>query len=401
MTVAPRTHWFAVFALFAAGLVASMQFAKLIPVLLLVGNELHLTLVQSALAVSLLGLVGIVFAVSAGAIASAVGLKRSVLLALAAGAVFAAMGAAAPTATLFLATRVLEGLAHLFIVVTAPALMSQHATAHDRPIVLSLWACFFGVGFSMVSAAAPAIVALGGWRGLMLAHAATMALVLGMAALALRQSGYHDSHGRLPRLGDIGRAHVALATTRGPLLLALTFCGYTILFLAMLTFMSLSLKTQQQWPAARADTFMSAVTLVALATTLASGFLVRHGVPFVAGVAVAFALIAAGTGALFFFPLGDAAVMAAIATAMAGFGLVPGFVLSSVPRVAPTPELASLTYGAIALFGNLGTFTGTPVFAALYEAGGWPAGGAAVLLACALGVALAFGAARHMSPETA
>ena len=89
----------------------------------------------------------------------------------------AAAGAAAPDSSTFLASRFLEGFSHLLIVVCAPALMAMHAAPRDRPVVLSLWGCFFGVGFAATSAAAPMIIMWGGWRGLMLAHALPMQLL--------------------------------------------------------------------------------------------------------------------------------------------------------------------------------------------------------------------------------
>jgi len=100
-----------------------MQFSKIAPVMDAVAATFNLSLVEAGLSVSILGIVGIVFAISAGAIVGAIGLKRGIFIALFGGAAIAALGAAAPNAALFLISRVAEGFAHLLIVVCAPALM--------------------------------------------------------------------------------------------------------------------------------------------------------------------------------------------------------------------------------------------------------------------------------------
>jgi predicted MFS family arabinose efflux permease len=58
---------------------------------------------------------------------------------------------------------------------------------------------------------------------------------------------------------------------------------------------------------------------------------------------------------------------------MACFGLLPGLAFANMPRVARSPEQTTLGFSAIALFGNLGTFLGTPLLALFLSAGGWEA----------------------------
>ena len=127
----PQTNWFAIFVLYCAGLAAAMQFAKLSPIMDLVAKDLALPPVAAGLSVSVLGLVGVLFAIAVATIANAVGLERALRAAVVAGAVIAALGAFAPEAKSFLMTRFLEGFSHLFIVVCSPALMANAATPRD------------------------------------------------------------------------------------------------------------------------------------------------------------------------------------------------------------------------------------------------------------------------------
>jgi predicted MFS family arabinose efflux permease len=106
-------------------------------------------------------------------------------------------------------------------------------------------------------------------------------------------------------------------------------------------------------------------------------------------LALAFSGAAAASALVFLADLPTGALTAAIVAMMAAFGLMPGFVFANVPGAAATPERAALAYGAIALFGNVGTFSGTPLFAASYQAGGWPAVFGVIAALCVIGVLLA------------
>lgn len=383
------TDWLAVLVLFAAGLAAAMHFAKVAPVMDATGRELGLSLVASGFAVSLLGIVGVVFAIATGAVVAAIGLKRGMAIALFGGAAIAALGSAAPTGMTFLATRFLEGFSHLLIVVCAPALMAMHAAPKDRPIALSLWGCFFGLGFAITSSVAPLIVPGFGWRGLMLGHALLLALIGIAVLLVLGRSGHQDQRKPFPDFGQLLKAHADVYGSGPPLLLALTFCCYTILFLAALTFLGKYLIDALGWSAAAAGSMLAFAALVSMAFTLSAGVLLRLRLPAVIGFTAAFLALAVGAIGVFGFQLPEPAVLGLILVMMASFGLLPGFTFASVPAVAPTPALAALTYGAIAQFGNVGTFLGTPVFAGFYGVMGWPGGVMFFTVICIAGVACA------------
>lgn len=384
-----RTDWFAVLALFIAGLTAAMQFAKLSPVMGAVAKEYSLGLVTAGLTVSMIGIVGIMFAISAGALVAAIGLKRGLLIALFGGAVIAAVGSFAPNGNAFLVSRFLEGFSHLLIVVCAPALMSAHASERDRPMVLALWGCFFGVGFAVTSAVAPGIVGAAGWRALMQSHAALLGCAGVLVTVALARSGHLDTRKALPNFAGLINTHVAVYRSGAPLLLALCFCAYACLFLAVLTFLGQFLLDTQQWSPARTGSFLAGVSFVTLAFTLFAGWLVRRGVTAFAGLTTAFVVIACSAVGVFALQPNGVLLFACIISLMAGFGLIPGFVFANVPTVAPTPARAALAYGAIAQFGNVGSFAGTPVFAAAYQAMGWPGGAVFVASVALVGMALA------------
>ena len=385
----PNTNWLAIFILFLAGLVAAIQFSKMSPIMQAVGHDLSLGLVASGFSVSLLGIVGVLFAITMGAIVTAIGLKRGLLIALFGGGIIALLGALAPNGPLFLFSRFCEGFSHLLIVVCTPALMAAHAKPKDKPIALAIWGCFFGLGFAIASTAAPYIVPWAGWRPFLMCHGVAMLLVGVAASFVLARSSYADTKSNAPTLSSIISTHGTVFQTTTSILLALTFCAYTILFLAVLTFLTVFLQSAMAWPLSSIGPFMALCSFVSLAFTLAAGFLIRAGLSLFAGFAAAFLGVAVTAIGIFVGQPETIALVPLMLVMMACFGLLPGFAFSSVPEVAPTPVLAALTYSAIALFGNVGTFLGTPIFAASYNAAGWLGGAMFVVTMSAAGICLA------------
>jgi MFS family permease len=391
-----QTDWLIQAIVFCAGLVAAMQFAKLAPIMGDVQSAFGLDLVGAGFAVSIVGIIGLIFGVAAGAIVAAIGLKRALTLALFGGAAFAALGALAPSGPLFLATRLGEGFSHLLVVVSGPALMTAHAARKDYGIVLAIWGCFFGFGFGIMSLIAPMIIAAGGWRTLLFVHAASV-LAAGLALqLALMRSGFKEETKPLPRAADFIAAHKRLYQSGRPLLLAMLFAAYTLPFLAVLTFLNRYLVDVSGWSAEAAGSFIAAMTVINLLATLATSLLVKWGISLRLGMALSFLLLATSVAAIFVGGFGNIGVITATIMAMIAFGFMPGYVFIAVPDIAPTTDQAAMTYGGIAQFGNLGTFGGTPLVAFAYGFAGWSGAAIAIALICIVGVVLTFAVTRQV-----
>ena len=386
---ASRTHtdWPVIAVLFTAGLVAAMQFGKVAPIMGDVQQAFGLDLIGAGFAVSILGLIGLVFGVAAGAVVAAIGFKHALMIALFGGAIMAGLGAIAPNGIVFLATRLAEGFSHLLIVVAAPALMTAHSTRADMPFVLAIWGCFFGFGFGIMSLIAPEIMALGGWRTLLGAHAAAVGLTGVALVIVLTRSKYKEATFPLPKLSGLIAAHDNLYRSGAPLILAVLFAAYTMPFLAVLTFLGRYLVEVQGWSAAATGSFIAGMTVVNLIATLMVGALVRWGVNFKPAMIASFIILAASLAAIFILQPGDIAIAALTIIAMIAFGMMPGYVFVTVPQVAPDAARGAMTYGGIAQFGNLGTFAGTPLFAFAFGQAGWPGGTMFVGVVCLLGIA--------------
>lgn len=339
----PRTDWRLVAVLFVVGLLAAAQFGKISLTLPLVAETYDRTAPQVAFLVSVVGIVGLLCGVIAGALVAALGARRVLLGCLCLGGVLSLLQASLPPLSLMTILRVAEGVSHLGLVVAAPPLMAGAATDRDRPIVMAIWATFFGVSFALTALAFPPLLA---WGGLSLLFALHGAGLLALAAICAPLVGRQD---RAPLQLNVWAAHRDIY--RAPRLAApgLGFVFYTLMFVALLTFLPGLL--------GRPDLAVT-LPLVSLAGTMGAGWLAGRMAPDLV-MAAGFAATAALTAGLW------GGALWAVYPLFAAMGLVPGGAFALIPYLnAGTPDQARAT-GAIAQLGNVGTTLGTPLMALL------------------------------------
>ncbi len=345
-----RTRWGLVALLFAAGLLAAMQFAKVSLTL----DLLHVRYRGAPVAflVSAVAAVGIVLGVLAGAVVARLGPRPAILAAVAASGILSLAQAALPGFWTLMALRGLEGAGHLALVVALPTLMAGSSSAAARPVVMGLWGTFFGVGFALTALAVPPLARLGGVGAVFAAH--------GLALLALWPVLWRvlprtpPGRAPLPRPLAAHRAVYGAAPRIAP---AVGHGIYTSLFIALVAVLPGALSAL--WLAA-------ALPLTNLAGTFGAGVLARAVAPgriVVLGFAASAALFAV-------LPLAGGAAPAVALAAMGATGLVAGAGFAAVPALNRSFADQARANGAMAQLGNVGTFTGTPLLIAAHAAGG-------------------------------
>jgi len=357
-------------ALYAAGLLAAGQFAKVS--LTLGALDAVYPGAPVAFAVSGVAVMGILFGVFSGGITASVGPRRAILAGLIVSAVAGGAQAVLPDFPLLMALRVAEGAGHLLLVVAVPTLMAALAAGRDRAFVMGVWATFFGVGFSLA-----ALLIGNAGPGTVFAVHGGLAGVLAVVLWIMLPRGVTPERRPLPRLSD----HLMIYSTPRLFAPGLGHGIYAFLFLALVTYL----------PAALNAPWLSPVLPVAgLTGSLLTGPLARRIVPgrLVWGgfltLVVSFALVLVS---------GPLAPWVAI-LAMALSGIVAGAGFAAVPWLNPTNADRALANGALAQLGNVGTFGGTPVLAALGLAAALPMA-IAVGLFGAFATALAYRAAQR------
>lgn len=374
------THWPMIGLLWATGLLAAAQFAKL--TLTLDGLQDVFPTAPVPLAVSAVAIVGILGGSIAGFLVAKIGARRSVLIAVAlSAAVSMAQGINMPFGV-FMATRVFEGFGHLLLVVALPTMMAILAKPHDRPVVMGLWGTFFGVGYALLALIIPSVEAWGGVRAVYVAHGVLLLLLFPF--LFSRLPTVMTGSGVLPNLVPLHRAIYSNPRAFAP---GLGHGIYTSVFIALVAFL----------PAVLGAAWLTVVLPLAnLSGTFVSGFVARR-------MAASHLSVACfGVAGILFALMGLTGAIWVALLAMFFTGLTAGANFAAVPELNDTAEDQARANGAMAQIGNVGTFSGTPIYA-LVAGNLWGIAGISIAI-CIAGMAFAgwaYHAARQGRPMSA
>ncbi|TGD45206.1 MFS transporter [Pseudotabrizicola sediminis] len=368
-----------VLAIWAAGLGAAAQFGK-ISVLFeaLAEQYVGASPVALGLIVSIVGIVGLVFGTTAGMFVARIGPRRAIVAALAMGAAMSALQSLGLSYPVMIASRVIEGVSHLAIVVVGPTLIAGLAAERYRGLAMTLWSSFFGVTYAVLALAAPPLLVAYGAAGVYVAHALWMA---GMAlCLALVLPG--DPAAPQGAQRGVLAQHVAIYASPRLSAPAMGFFCYTFLYVAVLTLVPPDVPLAQRAFAA------AGMPLISIALSLTLGVWLLGRMSAVRVVQGGYLAAVPGFVLLALFWGQGAGMVAGALWVAAALGIVQGASFAAIPELNATPEDRAQAAGAIAQLGNLGTTTGTPVLAALLIGAG-PWGLALVAgFACAMGIGL-------------
>ncbi len=358
MTDDIRTPWPLILLIWAAGLGAAAQYGKIsvifdrLPELYPTGGA------ALAATVSFVGLLGIVLGVVAGVFVAAIGVRRALVLALWAGAGVSLWQMCVPALPVFLMTRVLEGAAHLVIVVAAPTLVAQLSAPRDRPLTLTLWGTFFGISFAVLAWAGIPLVDAFGIPALFAAHA----LFLAICALALARALPPDDQARpkLPGIAALRDQHLAIYRSPWIGAAGVGWFFYTFCFLSLLTLLPPGI--DPHWRAL----VTGAMPLASIAVAMTAGVALMRRVG--AGRAAVAGFVVAGlTAGLLALSPGNPLIYLALAV---GFGLIQGAGFAVVADLNETLADRALANGGMAQSGNLGNTLGTPILAVMASLAG-------------------------------
>lgn len=341
--------------LWAAGLGAAAQFGKMSVIYDALGEIYPVQRgVGIGIMVSVIGIVGLVFGVTAGGLITRIGPKRALLMALALGAAISLLQSLIPPYAIVLATRVPEGLSHLAIVIVGPTAIAATANPRFQGFVMTLWGSFFGVAFAMLAYFGPALVADQGPGRLFQLHA--LWLLLCLAALWYLMPADLRGQNVAPRL-SLAQQHLAIYRSPKLAAPAMGFVFYTVTYVAILTLLPGAV--QGDW-----SKFVAvAMPLVSIIVSLTLGVWLLGQMPAFRVVQFGFALAILAAILLWMF-WGQGTAQAAIACLLSSaMGIVQGASFASIPQLNAKQADRALAAGGIAQLGNLGTTTGTPALA--------------------------------------
>ena len=370
MTSLVRSPLFLVLALWAAGLGAAAQFAKIVVIFPELQAYYGETGAASGYLVSLISVVGMLLGLVAGVIAIQLGVRRLLLWGLYLGTAVSAWQATLPGFEWMLASRLIEGVSHLAIVVTAPTLIAELSSRRHQGKALTLWGSYFGVAFAAIALAAPFIIRTAGLGGLTAVHSVYMALCAVLLTIVLPKE---DRTGAppWPSLGNILHRHLTAYASPFIAAPALGWLFYTLTFVSMLAILPSMVD-----PAVRAFV-AAAMPLSSIVSSMTLGnILLRYMsavsvivTGFAAAIVLVLLVLLTGPGAWLFIAL------------FACLGLVQGASFAAVPQLNISLEDRALANGGIAQTGNLGNALGTPALLAVVATGA-ETGLPALLIGC-------------------
>ena len=353
-----RTAWAKVALLCLCGVGAGLQFAKTSVAYDRLASHYDASPTLAGWLLSATGVAEIVFGAAAGLLVGRIGFRVSLLGGLVAAALFSLFQAALPPLPLFLASRLLEGGAHLAIIVAAPSCLAAYVAPERRTIVLSLWGAYFSSGFVVAGFVGPPILDAFGLRMLFAAHAACMAALAVAAFAFIRPPAPLRGQERAAALGAMLRDHVQIYANPRTALPAVCFLCYTVMYLALQTMTGdLAPPETRRW-------LFALMPLVSTVTTLFAGALAQNSPsPFRVALG-AFAATAGATLLLQAAVHANFAIVPAALLRMAFLSMLPGAIFPMIPTLSQDSALQARGYGALAQLGNVGNALGPPLFAA-------------------------------------
>lgn len=174
--------WPRILTLWMSGILAAAQFARLSVLAPQLQAQLSLTLSQVGWLISLLEVGGASLGFVAGLLLAVINLRRALLTGLGILSVTGFVQAFASNVTVLFATRAVEGIGYLLVVIAAPTAIAGVASDLIRPRALALWSTFVPVGIAVGAGITGALLCVVESRTAMLIWSFSIALAAALVA---------------------------------------------------------------------------------------------------------------------------------------------------------------------------------------------------------------------------
>ncbi len=350
MTTSPLLR---IAVLWIAGLGASMQFAKItvsFPTLQQIypGSDATLGLLLSSISV-----LGVLLGLVAGQMVASFGFRRMLVWALVGGGILSGFQSLLPDLGWFMASRVIEGVSHLSIVVAAPTLMALLTPEKWRFLSMTLWSAFFGVGYALTTAFGPWLIDTFGAGAVFATHAIYMLLMSVLVALFLPKGA--TERPPFPGFVALMKRHVAAYSSPREFAPGAGWLFYTCTFVSLMTVLPLLLEGFDR------DVLIPMLPIASILSSFTISALLLRSYAAVTVVQIGLAASLVISAAALILPL-NGWLFVALFVAL---GLVQSGSFAAVPQLNTEPASQALSNGAMAQMGNLGNLVGTPLMFAL------------------------------------
>ncbi|OKO77473.1 MFS transporter [Bradyrhizobium sp. NAS96.2] len=367
-------RWATVAIVMGCGIGAALQVGKVPIAAAMLQQNLGIDLAAVGTVAGIFAVLGLVGSVPAGVVIAAVGARRVLLCGLAAITLGAVSGALAPSLAVLLASRLLEGLGFLLVMVAAPALLDRVVDVSARNVTMAVWSCVMPFGIALALVAGPMF---DGWRAIWWASAGFAAVLFVLAGVTV--PGVASRAG--PARSGLMQEAAALAQRRTPALLMVLFALYSLMFFALFSFLPILLTARLGVSSQSAGGLSALAAAVNVVGNLAAGNLLARGVNRNVLIAVAALVMGASAFGIFLTVLGGWGAFWLCLLFSAVGGLIPATLLATAPAAARSAAMVPVMMGLLMTGSNFGQVTGPIAVGAVVSAWGW--GAASVMVAAA------------------
>jgi CP family cyanate transporter-like MFS transporter len=382
----PETRWAAVAAAIFAGVIGGFAYGKMAPALPLMKAEFQLSMLQASWLVSAFNALALTCAIVFGLLSDRVGAFRFCLSGVACMLAGGLLGVAAAGPAVLIASRLLEGLGFLAILVSAPALIMSTTAPARRGVAFGIWSAYMPFGSALIIAGSPLLAAGSGWRGVWMAVAGAAALCI--ALLALQRGHYAGATAGTRRSFAIVRRSLSQPV---PWLLGLAFAMYVAQYNTLMIWLPTYLLEARGMSSETAAMATALFVIINCIGNVFGGWLVQRRIARGRIIGVTFTLTTLIFCGIFAPGVSDGARYALILLYSVVTGPVPAAALSGGAGYARSPAEVGVLQGLIVQITNIGIFFGPIALAAVVSwSGSWDSA-LWVMMSCAtVGLATAF-----------
>ncbi|VVA49362.1 Methyl viologen resistance protein SmvA [Serratia ficaria] len=380
----PATQWSAVANVLFAGIAAALHVGKATIALPELQREFGRSLESLSWVISAFPFVGVFGGIVAGLLVRRWGDRRLLILGLLIVSAASFAGAALHGFNGLIATRFIEGIGFVIVVVASPAVLTRVVDPQRRNLVFGIWSTFMPAGIAISLFFGPHFA---GWQQSWLAGGALTLLTALLLPLTTRRSpSIAPSAAPFLLRQALGR----ILRARQPALLALMFTAYNLQFFSVMTFLPIFLMQRVGLTLTAAGGVSAAIVAVNIIGNLSAGLLLSRGLR-ARTLLAATSLLMGITGAGIFLSATPATVLIPLCFVFCAIaGMLPATLLAATPAASPDPTLIPLSLGLVMQGNYLGQVIGPLALSAIVAYAGWSAPAALVLAAAVAGAALAF-----------
>jgi MFS family permease len=379
----PTTQWLAIANVVFAGIAVALHVGKATIALPELQREFGRSLESLSWIISAFPFIGVFGGIAAGQLVRRWGDRRLLSLGLVIVSLASFAGATQHDFTGLIATRVIEGIGFVIVVVAAPTLLTRLVAPQQRNLVFSIWSTFMPAGMAISLFFGPHFA---GWQQSWIAGGILTLLAALLLPFTTPRGVLTTATATTLRLRQ---ALLSIIRARQPLLLALIFTTYNLQFFAVMAFLPIFLMQRIGLTLVAASGVSAAVIAVNILGNLFAGVLLSRGVKARNLLTIASLLMGLAGASVFLSVTPNAMLIPLCLLFSAIGGMLPATILAATPAAAPEPTLIPLSLGLVMQGIYLGQVIGPIVLSTLVVYAGWSAPSALVLAAAVLGSALA------------